>query len=180
MSSPDGRWDDWYDSADKQLPYGDTDTYRLGGTWLQSCDEVEDWGCGLGWFRIYRTHGYIGIDGSSTKFADVHANLADYRSDVPGIFMRHVLEHNHRWPNILDNAVASFRQRMALILFTPLADRTQQIGETVIGGVSIPDYSFALDDILARFEGAEVGLASLPSPGTQYGVEHVFFARKAE
>lgn len=32
--------------------------------------------------------------------------------------MRHILEHNYEWARILDNALASFTQRMAPILFT--------------------------------------------------------------
>jgi hypothetical protein len=41
--------------------------------------------------------------------------------------MRHILEHNYEWARVLDNALASFTQRMALILFTPERETTQEI-----------------------------------------------------
>jgi hypothetical protein len=44
---------------------------------------------------------------SSPRCAEV-VDLAHYRSNVPGIFMRHILEHNYEWARILDNALASF------------------------------------------------------------------------
>lgn len=119
-----GRWDRIYSllEDDRPLPYAMTVTYGLGAEWLADCASVEDWGCGMGWFRtLIEPDRYVGIDGSLTRHADVVADLADYRSNVSGIFMRHVLEHDFRWATVLDNALASFTQRMALILFTPLS-----------------------------------------------------------
>ena len=51
--------------------------------------------------------------------------FVQYRSSVPGIFMRHILEHNYEWARVLDSALASFTQRMALI--TPERATTQEI-----------------------------------------------------
>lgn len=181
MTSFDGRWEQWYqrDEAFMLTPYGESSTYDIGAEFLQDCETVEDWGCGLGWFRTKRWDGYTGVDGSHTPHANVYADLREYRSDVPGIFMRHVLEHNHEWAQILDNAIASFRERMVLILFTPLADETHVIGSTNIGGIEIPDYSFALNDIWDRFPDNVVFRDfEVSSPETQYGVEHVFLLEK--
>jgi hypothetical protein len=184
VTSPDGRWDAWYerDEARTVTAYGSSDTYAIGAGFLSPCGEVEDWGCGLGWFRYHYEDfnglTITGIDGSHTPHANVYADLREYRSDVPGIFMRHVLEHNHEWARILDNAIASFRERMALILFTPLAVKTHVIGSTSINGVEIPDYSFGFDDIVRHFDGLRVETSTLSSPQTQYGIEHVFLLEK--
>ena len=91
------------------------------------CQTVEDWGCGLGWFRRYISppREYLGIDGSASPFADIVHDLRTYRSGKPhGILMRHVLEHNHHWKPILDNAIASFTKGLCLILFTPWQVKT--------------------------------------------------------
>lgn len=177
--SYDGRWDPWYETISDQQPYGASLTYATAAEFLSDCEIVEDWGCGLGWFRKLRPEGYVGVDGSCTPHADIVADLRQYRSDVDGIFMRHVLEHNHEWRVVLDNAVASFTHKMALVLFTPLLDTTRVISTTVIGGVEIPDYAFALGDITERFGDADITYALFQSsPDTQYGVEHVLLVEK--
>jgi hypothetical protein len=76
-------------------------------------------------------------------------DLVQYRSSVPGIFMRHILEHNYEWARVLDNALASFTQRMALILFTPEREATQEIAFQ--HDVGVPDIAFRLADITDRF-----------------------------
>ena len=182
MTMPDGRWNAWYDGGITAMqPFGNSSTYEIGARFLSNCRVVEDWGCGLGWFRGYCRHGYVGIDGSHTPHADVYADLRHYRSDVDGIFMRHVLEHNHEWQRILDNAMHSFRDSMVVILFTPLALVTHQIGGTMIDDVEIPDYSFRLDDLTDRTESEGITaswMVNLPSPDTQYGVEHVLLLER--
>lgn len=173
-----GRWDRWYTGLDPAAPepYGDTDTYRIGADWLADCALVEDWGCGKGWLtRFVPRDRYRGVDGSSTPFADVVADLANYRSSVPGVFMRHVLEHDYRWETILANAVASFTERMVLVLFTPLADETHEI--TFAEDPGVPDLSFRLDDITAHFDGLTVSHQTLPT-ATQYGTETIFLLER--
>ncbi len=111
-----GLWHDWNAGADP-APYSDSLTYELGAQFLESCSLVEDWGCGRGWMK-QRVEAlgcsYRGVDGSPSPFASIWADLVHYHSVVPGIFMRHVLEHNRDWPEILDNAVGSFTRRMAI------------------------------------------------------------------
>lgn len=97
--------------------YGNPESYRIAAEWLVGYGPVEDWGCGTRAAEKYLTPScYTGIDGSG-RFADVRADLRTYASDVHCILIRHVLEHNADWPIILRNAVASFRNRMALVMF---------------------------------------------------------------
>lgn len=169
-----GKWDRWYAGLTNPQPYGDSTTYQLGAEWLEGLDLIEDWGCGKGWFRTFIPDGvsYRGIDGSATPFAAEIVDLAEYRSTVPGIFMRHVLEHDYRWRAILANALASFTERMVLVLFTPLAVETHQIAWNEDPGV--PDLSFRLADIETYLQmlGCTWTVEHLET-ATQYGVETV-------
>lgn len=172
-----GLWDRWYASlrpGDAPEPYGLSDTYRLGAEWLADCALVEDWGCGKGWLRtLVGADRYRGVDGSQTPFADVIADLAGYRSIVPGVFMRHVLEHDFRWQVILRNALLSTAERMALILFTPLGSETRDIEWEPDPGV--PNLSFALEDLEAVMvaAGARWTYETIESPA-KYGTETIF------
>lgn len=166
-----GLWDRWYAGLADPQPYGDDTTYLLGAEFLADCPLVEDWGCGKGWFRTFTNPDrYRGVDGSCTPFADVIADLATYRSVVPGVFMRHVLEHDYRWADILENAAASATDRLVVVLFTPLGDTTREIAFAPDPGV--PDISFRLDDILDRLEAFTVDVETLTT-ATQYGTETI-------
>ena len=66
--------------------------------------------------------------------------------------MRHILEHNYKWARVLDNALASFTQRITLILFTPERETTQQIAFQ--SEVGVPDIAFQPADITDRFRQA--------------------------
>ena len=63
--------------------------------------------------------------------------------------MRHVIEHNEAWGRILDNAVASFTERMVLILFTPERATTEAIA--FHPDLGVPDIAFRLADLTDRF-----------------------------
>lgn len=174
------KWDRWYRGLTTPAPYGDTESYEMGAAWLAECDTVEDWGCGKGWFARFVSdeQTYIGLDGSKTPFADKFVDLTTYRSEVDGIFMRHVLEHNYAWPFILENAVASFTQRMALILFTPLTERTIEIAFADDPGV--PDLSLGreqLEQIIVD-GGAEISTSFAFPSATQYEWETVYLLEK--
>lgn len=170
MATNAGLWDKWYAGLTEPEPYADTPTYLLGAEWLADCELVEDWGCGKGWLRTLRPDGYRGVDGSHSPFADEVADLTEYRSEVPGIFMRHVLEHNPEWEKVLDNALASFTERMALILFTPLASETHDLEWEDPPGV--PNLSFRLEDLTERMN-CEVTMESVDSPVKYGGPETV-------
>lgn len=171
-----GKWDAWFASVTEPEPFGKSVTYELGAAWLAGCSVVADWGCGKGWLRNHiDPYRYRGIDGSRSPFTDEIVDLADYRSEVPGIFMRHVLEHDYRWKQILDNAVASFTERMVLIVFTPMSEWTHEL--IFASDPGVPDISFAVGDLTERFGDAIWTMEQLETP-TQYGVETVFYLEK--
>jgi hypothetical protein len=169
-----GKWDQWYAGLEDGEPqaYGDVFSYALAADFLQDCASVEDWGCGKGWFRTLMKGGpeYTGIDGSKTPFADVVADLTEYLSNPDGILIRHVLEHNYQWQEILANAVQSARKKLCIILFTPCSAETHEIAYTE--DVGVPDISFDLRDILDRMGGFEVESERIVT-ATQYGEETI-------
>lgn len=182
MSSNLGKWNPAYSGiqpGSDPIPYAATDTYRLGAEWLLDCSSIEDWGCGTGWLRQFvPASRYRGIDGSSSPFADVITDLAEYRSSVPGIFMRHVLEHNEDWSRVLDNAVASFTRRMALILFTPMGEETRKIAPFSNGIIDVPNISFRHEDLAGRFDDAVFTFEDY-STASFYGTERIYYLEKS-
>ena len=172
-----GRWQAFYAAAGSPYPYGDTATYEKGAAFLKGL-AIEDWGCGAGWFRRYVDGPYRGIDGSASRFADDVVDLCSYISSTPGLFMRHVLEHNQDWQQILRNALASFGRRMVLVLFTPFSNYTTVLcNRAYQPGLSIPEISFARHDLVRELGPLLVGEESLQT-ATQYGIEHVFYLEK--
>lgn len=173
-----GKWDGWYKNISPQdmgaFRYGDTVTYRMASSFLADLDEVEDWGCGAGGFRRFCVSRYRGVDGSKTPFADQIVDLCAYKTSVEGIVMRHVLEHNYGWENILQGAVESFTRKFCLILFTPFADRTHEIAHNRSHGVDVPDLSFSRADIERCLVGLRWRLIENIPTQTGYGVEHVY------
>ena len=175
-ADPLGQWG--YDAVDK-FHYGDDTTYEKGIAFLDGHGLIEDWGCGFAHAKQFvKKSAYLGIDGSQSGFADRIADLTGYTSDTDCIFMRHVLEHNYHWPKILKNAVASFRARMALVLFTPLAEVTGPIAvsETITSS-PVPDIAFRREDLVEFFRHCRWTEESLVTD-TQYGREHVFYVEK--
>jgi hypothetical protein len=174
-----GKWDRWYGLlSDEEEPYGLTPTYQMGADFLADCATIEDWGCGKGWFRRMVPEGrYRGVDGSQTPFADEVVDLAVYRSRVEGIFIRHVLEHDYRWREILANAMTSFTRKLMLVIFTPMGAETKEIAFAPDPGV--PDISFAESDLVAFFDGPDLRwrVDDLNS-ATQYGVETVYYVER--
>lgn len=160
-------------------PYGDTFTYKRGAEWLKACALIEDWGCGRGYLKtLVPPERYRGIDGSHSPQADILADLRYYRSQVPGIFMRHVLEHNYDWQTVLQNAVASFTERMVLILFTPfsLSPKTTEICFWEPPGV--PDLSLPRQEIESYFTGMYFHLEQNIPTHTAYWLEHIYYLSK--
>ena len=182
-----GKWNNWYKNLTNDdmgaFVYGDTITYQLGYDFLKDCDKVEDWGCGAGGFKRFfinkDSHKYTGIDGSETPFSNITADLTEYTSTTDGIFMRHVLEHNHKWEPILSNACKSFRKKMCLILFTPLGSETKQIFDNSVQGIDVPNMSFNINDLINIFKEHNIThqLTTFKTD-TGYKMEHVFFLYK--
>ena len=169
-----GLWANAYAGVTEPHAYGDPTTYDLAAGILADVDLVEDWGAGLGGFRAYRPDGYRGIDGTASPFADEVVDLTTYRSKVPGVFMRHVLEHNLAWADILANAVASFAEVMVLVTFTPYGDETRVLEWGAYPYTDIPTIGFAEDELLAAID-ADVNVDWVDlSTETQYGTERLF------
>jgi hypothetical protein len=156
-----GKWDGWYTGLSKESPgayrFGDTVTYQIGAGFLSDCKTVEDWGVGAGGFKRLRPDA-IGVDGSRTPFADVTADLTEYRSGCDGIFMRHVLEHNEHWRLILANALESATSKVCIVLFTPFAETTEEVPgsrtRNAQYGVDVADFRLGrgeFDEIVAQY-----------------------------
>lgn len=173
-----GKWNIWYKNLAQIEAYGDTITYTIGADFLSTCETVEDWGCGKGWFRKFRETGYIGLDGSQTPYADKVIDLTEYRSTVDGIFMRHVLEHNYEWKAVLENALESFREKMVLIIFTPFSDETKEIA--FFPEIGVPDISFSKEELqnIIKDHKCNYTLREGLETDTAYGVEHIFLIEK--
>lgn len=146
------KWNDWY----KNLPdnpsaflYGDTISYKKAAEFLKDCKEVEDWGCGGGGFLIYRPDA-IGVDGSDTKFAKKKfIDLKEYVNKCESIHMRHVLEHNYSWKEILNNALKSAKNKLVITMFIPLNnDESKEINHNKKYGVDVPDMSISRNEFM--------------------------------
>jgi len=172
-----GKWDNWYSelTAKAGVTYGDPVTYFIAAAFLADCELVEDRGCGGGGFRRVCMSKYVGIDGSKTPFADKIADLCTYRSSVPGIVMRHILELNYQWEQVLRSALDSFQKKFCLILFTPFAEQTREIAHNRASGVDVPDLSFSRADIEKHLVGLNWKLMQDLGTKSQYGVEHIYF-----
>lgn len=181
MSTGFEKWNNWYRNARQQDPgaykYGETASYVKAAQFLSDVKEVEDWGCGMAGFKNHCTTQYIGIDGSCTPFADKNADLAEYRSSVEGIMMRHVIEHNHEWKKILQNALASFSKKMCLVIFTPFCESTQKIADNKMFGVDVPDISFRKEDITDCLKEYKWKLEVIDI-NQFYGMEQIFYIEK--
>lgn len=171
------RWANWYAGLTEPAPYGDSASYMILAEHVADCATVEDWGCGKGWMRNFiPAPRYRGVDGTRSMFADEVTDLCYYQSDVDGIVMRHVIEHEWDWELVLDNAMMSFKRKFGLALFTPLQDVTQRIDHTAI--VDVPDIGFAEADIVEFFDGLSYERVVVDPSPTKYGIEHIYLVEK--
>jgi hypothetical protein len=180
-----GLWESAYRGGHPRAVYGDATTARVAGGYLnrEGILTVEDWGCGLGGFKhcIGAWQHYVGIDGSQSPYADLVVDLEQFTSDADAVHMRHVLEHNPGWEQILANALGSFRKRMALTIFTPFRSSTQIVARypNFNGtGVEMIDIAFSRDDLVGHFGGLGWSAIENIRTDSQYGAEHMFFLEK--
>jgi len=182
---PVGQWTPRYqtDAADslKQITvrYGSVDSYRLAAVFLEDCKEVEDWGCGFGDFRKFcLSPKYIGLDGSESPAAHAVVDLRKYTSNVEGILVRHVLEHNPAgWRQIFMNALESFSKRMVLVIYTPFGDVTRNLRRQSPGDIRVPvALSFQKDDIVGCIPPHVSWFTVVGEPIAEY--ETMFFLQK--
>jgi hypothetical protein len=177
------KWNSWF----KDLPdapsayrFEDSLTYVIGANFLRQCKTVEDWGSGAGGFKRYLPLS-IGVDGSDTPYAEKKfVDLEKYTSNCEGIFMRHVLEHNYQWENILTNAVNSATDRLCIVLFTPLTEYTIELAHNLGHGVDVPDLSLSLyrfQEIINSVNPKSITYENY-STATGYGQETVVYIQK--
>lgn len=168
----------WNYGTTEAFPYGDETTYRKAMAFLDGPWVIEDWGCGTAWARNFVQRGrYVGIDGSFSLHCNVVADLRTYHSLADAILIRHILEHNDDWREILKNALLSFQKKFALILFTPFSDVTRTIAMSKVGGSDValvPDISFRRQDLVDMIGSLPFTEETLKTD-TQYGVEHIFY-----
>jgi hypothetical protein len=88
-----------------------------------------------------------------------------YRREVPGIQMRHVLEHNGEWQVILRNALNDFTKRMALVVHIPLSpDADHYLAPAVFpGDIAVPNISLSRHDLLVLLAPYARKLIELPN-----------------
>jgi SAM-dependent methyltransferase len=163
----------WDYSKSSQFPYGAEDTYKCI-EWLDELGtEIQDWGCGTAYAKKFvKKSKYTGIDFTPSKYADLVQDLRQFTSSVDCIFMRHILEHNHEWRKILQNALRSFKKRFCFILFMPLSENTH---DTKPNG--IPEYSFNINDILKELKAFEWKIEKKFTRSFG-GVEHIFYMER--
>lgn len=167
-----GAWDPHYRHLTEPEPYGGTLSYELIAEEVRGLPRVEDWGCGKGWLRRYiDPNAYVGVDGSCTPFADVICDLTEYRSRAAAVVLRHVLEHNYEWAQVLDNALGSFTDKLVIVLFTPLVAQTY-VMHTEPDYADVPCIAFRLDDLVDRIPTVCTYRAeTFESEGHPYGEE---------
>lgn len=171
------RWNPWYKGlkvTESPRPYGTSPTYEMAANYLGE-DPVEDWGCGMGWFKQFAKGPYFGIDGTHSPFANEVQDLYLRVQSGKNIFMRGVIEHDWRWRKILNNALLSFKNKMALVLFTPMSDgHTKQIAFNK--EIGVPDISFQERDLIKAFKIHDVRyrFEDVDSQ-TAYGRERIYY-----
>lgn len=125
--------DKWKYEGLGQVQYGSHDSYQVARNWLDFPGwTVEDWGCGCAWARRFFQHAkYVGIDGSQNDYADIcRVDVIERDSRPDGIMLRHVLEHNEGWRDLLKNAVRCFQKRMVIVFFIDFGPETRIINRT--------------------------------------------------
>jgi 2-polyprenyl-3-methyl-5-hydroxy-6-metoxy-1,4-benzoquinol methylase len=192
MATRLGVWDDFWTNR-SSLEHDGTIMNAVEFLKAPGIKTVEDWGCGVCILKKYLKpdQTYIGIDGSDTKYQSVIADLTTYKrigDKVDAIFMKHVLEHNVQWEQILRNMLESFTKRCVLILFTPFSQETTCLNTAAYVHsnkdgeiVHIPDLSFKkkdLTDIINSYKDISFEYETIASPKTVYQLEHIFYLEK--
>lgn len=167
----------WNYGVAPQFPYGEETSYRKAIEFLDGPHVIEDWGCGTAWARKFVRKGrYVGVDGSWSMHCDMVRDLRIYRSQADAILLRHVLDHNFEWKRILQNALESFRRKLALVIFTPFAESTRTIAMNQ--NPNVPDISFRKEDLLELIRPYPFTEEAFRSD-TQYGAEHLFYVARS-
>ena len=123
---PMGRWEASYAKLGSPYCYGNVESYRVAASLLDGLPVVEDWGCGCAYAKQFFAHSkYIGVDGSKSEWCDIVDDLETRASSPDGILMRHVLEHNNRWKEVLTNALDRAQVRLVVVFFIDFGPETK-------------------------------------------------------
>jgi len=176
-----GKWDFAYKGVTTVAPYGDSTAYAAGAVALRDagCTRVEDWGCGFGWFAyvariVAPALTVVGVDGSQSQQAAFQDDLVNRETQVEGIFMRSVLEHNYDWDVLLANALKSFTVRMVLTTFTEFQAGAKDVELQFEDAYQVPTLSLSRPKLKRLLKGFKVAETEMISPNTYYGVENIF------
>ena len=146
-----GLWDRHYAMQTEPTPYGDSPTYKIAADWVADCKSIEEWGCGPAWLKQFcNADAYIGVDGSNSPFADIIEDIATRETSCEGLVIRHVLEHNYNWAEIIDNAVKSFTKKLCVVLFTQWQEETHVLFTEPEYG-DVPTIGFSKTDLVKHF-----------------------------
>ena len=181
MDTNVNKWNGWYSSLSQDsmgsFRYGETLTYEKAAEFLKDCKTIEDWGCGAGGFLRYCPNA-IGVDGSDTPFATKKfIDLCNYTTDVEGINIRHVFEHNYEWSKVLDNALKSASKKIAITMFIPLGDDTKELAHNKAHGVDVPDMLISekeFMEIVNKYSPKSI-IREIFNTDTGYGKEEIIF-----
>ena len=165
-----GKWDEYFLNRNYPFSLGSELTYKIGMSFLEDCDIVEDWGCANGYAKQFcKSPTYIGLDGSKNICSNNLVDLRYYSSNVNGIFIRHVLEHNAEWQLILENVLKSFTKKASLIFGGPWKEITHI--KDIIADREIVNMGFRKNDIIDMLQ--SVNFVDFSIEG-----EHVFLMQK--
>ncbi len=149
------------------------ESYRKSAEFLGD-RPMEDWGCGMGWAHyFFSPENYKGIDGS-IGFVSEAIDLSTYTSNTENILLRSVIEYNLDWLKILQNAKASFTNKLCIVIFNPFSDETNLM---FMDTNDIPMMSFKKQDILDVFSDCKVREETITSV-SPYGQEWILYVEK--
>jgi hypothetical protein len=155
--------------------------YKRAAAFLSGVGLIEDWRCGSAYFKRFVPAGcYRGVDQAPSPHCDIVADLGEYKSEADGILLRHVLERDRRWRQILRHALASCRRRMVLVVSTPFVRATeeQHIRGARADGELRPEIRFARGDLVRELAGLSFRLEENIATDSPFGREHVFYVAK--
>lgn len=139
---------------------------------------VEDWGCGGQQFKMHvmMPCQYVGVDGSPDRNPDVVDDVATRETTAQAILIRHVLEHNNAWKDIMRNALDNPFERLCIILFIPLGKETKLVNKEA----DIPFWQFAEDEfraVLAEYDNIEIKEEKVKTP-KGFKEDHILYITK--
>lgn len=165
----------WDYSQVSEVMYSDSkqESYKKAAEFLGD-NPVEDWGGGTGWAGRYIKN-YRNIDAGTHKRIDKTVDLVNYRSNGYNILIREVLEYIPEWKKVLENAKASFKDKLCLIISTPFIERT---AVTYISPSGVKERSFRKKDILDEFKGYKLKEETIKTDHL-YNQDFILYVQKA-